>query len=164
MCLMRVFHFLKAVHAIFALEKSRVKIALIDELNDPFELLRPDIRDPRHREGFQQFKARCARTFGYLCFTERWENLMLWSMYADKHQGVALEIELSDDAAMRVKYSKTRVAWDVESIMKTGGFTQDQVDVISTTKSIHWRHEREVRAGLCRLGRLRVRETSISQP
>jgi hypothetical protein len=145
---MRVFHFLKAAHAISALEKSRLKIALIDELNDPFELLCPDIRDPRHRRGFQQFKARCARTFGYLCFTEKWQNLMLWSMYADKHQGAALEIELADDAAMPVKYRRTRVTWDVESIMRAGGFTQEQVDVISTTKSIHWRHEGEIRAAV----------------
>lgn len=145
---MRVFHFLKAAHALSALEKGRIKVALIDELNDPFELLCPDIRDPQHRRGFQQFKARCAAKFGYLCFTERWQNLMLWSMYADKHQGAALEIELPDDTAMRVKYRKTRVVWDVESIMKAGGFNQEHVDVISTTKSIHWRYEREVRAAV----------------
>ena len=145
---MRVFHFLKAAHAISALERSRLKIALINDLNDPFELLCPDIRDPRHRRGFQQFKVQCARKFGYLCFTERWQNLMLWSMYADKHQGAALQIELPEDAAMPVKYRRTRVTWDVESIMKAGGFTEEQVDVISTTKSMHWRHEREIRAAV----------------
>jgi hypothetical protein len=68
---MRVFHFLKAEHALAALHKSRIKIARIDELNDPFELLCADMRDPRHRQGFQAFKAKCARTFGYLCASLR---------------------------------------------------------------------------------------------
>src|SRR4051794_31520394 len=119
---MRVFHFLKAEFALHALEKSRIKVARIDELNDPFELLCPDVRDPVHRKGFQKFKEQCAQTFGYLCFTKSWKNLMLWSMYADKHQGAALEIDLPDDAAMVVKYSRKRTVWDVEQIMRSGGF------------------------------------------
>jgi hypothetical protein len=30
--------------------------------------------------------------------------------------------------------------------MKASGFTQEHIDDISTTKSIHWQHEREIRA------------------
>lgn len=143
---MRVFHFLKAEHALAALHKGRIKVACIGELNDPFELLCSDMRDPRHRRGFQRFKAQCAQTFGYLCFTRTWKNLMLWSMYADKHQGAALEVELPDDVAMPVKYRKTRVIWDVEKIMQSGGFSRGHVDIISTTKSNHWKYETEIRA------------------
>lgn len=145
---MRVFHFLKAEFALAALEKGRLKVARIDDLNDPFELICPDIRDSLHRQGFRQFKARCARQFGYLCFTMTWQNLMLWSMYADRHRGAVLEVELADDIAMPVKYRTTRVQWDVKKIMATGGFRQHHVDVISTTKSNHWAYEQEVRAAV----------------
>jgi hypothetical protein len=81
-----------------------------------------------------------------VCFTKTWKNLMLWSMYADKHQGAALEVELSDEAAMPVKYREKRIVWDVEKIMQSGGFSQDRIDIISTTKSNHWKYEKEIRA------------------
>jgi hypothetical protein len=145
---MRVFHFLKPEFAIAALKSSRLKVARLDELNDPFELICPDLRDPRNRRGFREFKARCSRCFGYLCFTERWNNLLLWSMYAQSHRGAALEIELSDDAAMPVKYGATRVRWDVQKIVATGGFNHWHVDVLSTKKSNHWAYEKEIRAAI----------------
>jgi hypothetical protein len=144
----RVFHFLKPEFAIAALEKGRLKVARIDEFNDPFELICPDLRDPRNRRGLREFKTRCAKQFGYLCFTKTWQNLMLWSMYAGSHRGAALEIELADDAAMPVKYRRTRIRWDVQRIMATGGFKQEHVDVISTTKSKHWAYEQEIRAAV----------------
>jgi hypothetical protein len=142
---MRVFHFLKAELALKALEKGRLKVARIDELNDPFELFAPDLRDPNVRKGFLAIKNCCAAMFGFLSFTRRWQYLMLWSMYADRHRGAVLEIELPNDKAILVRYRKSRLKLDVAKIMASGGFTFDHVDMIMATKSRHWKDEEEIR-------------------
>lgn len=145
---MRVFHFVKAKYALAALERGRLKVARLDELDDPFELFCADLRDPLLRRGFQQHKARCEKSFGYLCFTRRWQNLMLWSMYADRHRGAALEIELPDEVVIPVQYRNARVPFDVAEIISSGGFTQKHVDIIAATKSKHWSYQEEVRAAV----------------
>ena len=118
---MRVFHFLNAKYALQSLRTGRLKVARIDELDDPFELIGADLRDPKVRRGFQKNKEHCAARFGYLSFTRRWQNLMLWSKYADRHQGAVLEIELPDEAAIPVRYQKHRLKLDVAKIMALGG-------------------------------------------
>jgi hypothetical protein len=145
---MRVFHFLNAKYALQSLRTGRLKVARIDELDDPFELIGADLRDPKVRRGFQKNKERCAATFGYLSFTRRWQNLMLWSKYADRHQGVVLEIEFPDEAAIPVRYQKHRLKLDVAKIMASGGVTQEHVDAITATKSKHWEYQEEVRAAV----------------
>lgn len=145
---MRLFHYLKADHALLALRHQRLKVARISDLNDPFELLCADMRDPKARKGFRQFRERISATHGFLCFSKNWRNLLMWSHYADKHKGAVLEIEIDDDHAMPVKYRKSRLQWDVAKIMASGGFTQQHVDALTTTKSVHWKYEQEVRVAV----------------
>lgn len=83
---MRLFHFLSAEYALQALERQRLKVARIGELNDPFELFCADMRDPVARRGFRVVKDRMSANFGFLCFCRNWRNLLLWSHYADRHR------------------------------------------------------------------------------
>jgi hypothetical protein len=142
---MHLFHFLRTEHALMALERRRLKVARINDLNDPFELFCPDMRDKRTRLGLRLLKETMSAKFGFLCFCRSWQNLLLWSHYADKHRGVALEIDVPDDEAMSVTYTESRVQWDTRKITSSGGFSQEHVDVIATTKSRHWEYEEEVR-------------------
>jgi hypothetical protein len=145
---MRLFHFLKKEYALQALAKRRVKVARIGEMNDRFELLCMDMPNPEERRRFAQFRRKVDERFGFVCLTRAWRNPLMWSLYAGNHTGAALEIEIDDDAAMPVKYSKSRIQWDVQEIMRSGGFTQEHVDVLATTKSHHWNHEEEVRVAV----------------
>ena len=45
---MRLYHFLKACHAIDDVEKSRIKISLWMDVNDPWELKPFDLSDARN--------------------------------------------------------------------------------------------------------------------
>jgi hypothetical protein len=53
---MRVFHFLQRKFALQAIERQRLKVARIGELNDPFELLAADISDRSERLRFLAWK------------------------------------------------------------------------------------------------------------
>lgn len=145
---MRGYHFTALRHALAALANQRLKVALIDELNDPFELLCTNLAHKKARKAFVAFKNYQAKRTGMLCFSRGWHNLLLWSHYADKHRGVALEFEIHQDLIEEVRYTKTRTTLDVPAIMKSGGFTEDHAAMIYATKSDHWRYEDEVRVSV----------------
>ena len=59
---MPVYHFLAAHWAEDDLARSRLKISRFDDLNDPFELLAPELGDRTVREAFQAVRDdMCAR-------------------------------------------------------------------------------------------------------
>jgi len=49
---MKVCHFLSARWAEDDLARQRLKISRFDDLNDPFELLSPNLKDPAIRQSF----------------------------------------------------------------------------------------------------------------
>ncbi|MGP1679308.1 MAG: DUF2971 domain-containing protein [Burkholderiales bacterium] len=142
---MRTFHFLSEQHALQALQNQRLKAARYADLNDPFELLACDLSDQRARRMFSAWKDQTSKTMGLLCFSKRWKNPLLWSHYADRHRGVALEFEIDDDFVVPVRYSVKRMRLDLPLIMANGGFTGGLAEQIATTKSKHWAYEEEVR-------------------
>lgn len=55
---MRVYHFLPGVHALADIEKKRIKISEIDQLNDPFELWCVSQEDQRLRPAYATTRKR----------------------------------------------------------------------------------------------------------
>lgn len=145
---MRVFHFLKKEYALQALEKQRLKVALIDELNDPFELLAADLSNEVERCRFLDWKNEISKRIGFLCFSKNTRNPLLWSHYADRHRGVALELEVSNTLVVPVRYCRKRLKLDIPAIMKNGGFPETLAEQLGSTKSIHWYYEDEVRVAI----------------
>jgi hypothetical protein len=145
---MRLFHFMSSQHALSSIRLQRVKLALIRELNDPFELLCADLPDPDARRSFNAFKMSVANRTGILCFSRDWANPLLWSHYAEKHRGVAIEFEVDEDALMRVRYVQRRIPFDLAELGRSGGFTQEHAESIFATKSKHWAYEKEMRVAV----------------
>lgn len=142
---MRAFHLLSKQHALQALQNQRLKVARFDELNDPFELLAADLSDRRAQRTFIKWKTRTSKKIGLLCFSMSWKNPLLWSHYADRHRGVALEFEIDDGFVVPVRYSLSRLKLNLPHIMSSGGFTEDLAEQLGSTKSRHWAYEEEVR-------------------
>lgn len=142
---MRAFHFLSAEHALQALRKQRIKVAILTELNDPFELFSADLSDAKVRREFKKWKDRKSKEIGLLCFSRGRRNPLLWSHYANKHRGVALEFEIDDEVVVPVRYRKYRRRLSVSRVMLSGSFSADLAEQLASTKSEHWSYEEEVR-------------------
>lgn len=145
---MRVYHFLSKEHALQAIECQRLKVARIDDLNDPFELLAADLSNSEQRRGFIAWKKNTAKKIGFLCFSKTNRNPLLWSHYADRHRGVALELSVDDNLIVPVRYRRTRMQLDMSDIAKRGGFSLDLAEKLGATKSNHWSYEKEVRVAV----------------
>jgi hypothetical protein len=99
------YHFLSFENAKKALKNDRIKISLINELNDPFELL-PYLRyrEYKKRQKYHDIRKTISKKYGLLCFSGNWEESLLWGHYADKHRGIALGFEILKDEVFPICY------------------------------------------------------------
>jgi hypothetical protein len=142
---MKLYHFTNAEHGLAALRDQRIKIALINELNDPFELIPMNLTDKVERRNFKAFKRLVAKSYGLVCFSTSRRNPVMWSHYADKHQGVALEFQVSDENAFIVNYEPDRISFDFEHVIENQSFSEADLNQLFSTKYKDWSYESEVR-------------------
>ncbi len=135
---MRVYHFLPTVHALEDIEKKRIKISEIDQLNDPFELWCVSQEDKRLRPPLNNYKKEMGERFGLICFCKHWHNPLLWSHYADKHRGMCLGFDVDDRGLRAVNYVEER------SNLKMP-LTKESTDELLFSKYRDWQYEEEWR-------------------
>ena len=105
----RVYHFVTQQYAIDDLAKQRLKVARLDDLNDPFELAALELSDRGMRRAYRAFAREMAEKFGVICFSRSWHNPVLWSHYAEKHKGVCFGFDIPDDVLLPVRYTGARL-------------------------------------------------------
>jgi hypothetical protein len=135
---MRVYHFLPVIHALANIQRKRIKISEIDQLNDPFELWCVSQEDRDLRPALRQYKKEMSERFGLICFCKHWHNPLLWSHYADKHRGIYLGFDVDDRSLKPVDYVEDRPALKMPP-------TKESVDELLFTKYRDWKYEEELR-------------------
>jgi hypothetical protein len=142
---MRVYHFTSTKHAVDDIKYKRLKVSRFNELNDPFELLAADLLDPRHRQAFANLKNEVNDKTGIICFSGGWGNPLLWGHYADKHTGIALGFDVSDEMLIDVRYSSSRPKIEFDKINRRVVDGHQVLDKLISTKFTDWKYEDESR-------------------
>ncbi len=145
---MRVYHLVGREHGLQNIRHRRLKIAEIEDLNDPFELRSLSSPDRDVRRAFDLTRAQLAANRGVLCFSANWHNPVLWSHYADRHRGRALGFDVADDSLAKVSYRRYRLPFDPGAMSGDPAQAEEQMLSLLTTKYSHWRYENEWRAFL----------------
>jgi hypothetical protein len=135
--LRRAFHFLPTLYALDDLRRRRLKIARLDDLNDPFDLWAVAQPDLQLRKGIRDSKQQLAERFGMVCFSLSWQNPLLWSHYAERHRGVVLGFDINEEKIKNVSYVQERPI--------VNAVDEDFVHHLLYTKYIDWRYEQEAR-------------------
>lgn len=99
------YHFLSSKHAIDDLEKKRIRVSTLNTLNDPFEFMPYKRYKFKKRQHYNQIYKSIVKEWGLLCFSNNWHETLLWSHYADKHNGITLGFQISDYDILEVEYS-----------------------------------------------------------
>jgi len=133
----RVYHFASLCHGLDNLRHRHLKIAQLDELNDPFELWAIAQPDEHLRQGLRATKQQMAEQYGLLCFSLDWQNPLLWSHYADRHRGLALGFDVNEQILKQVSYVKDRPILEKINI--------EIAHRLLFTKYEDWHYEREAR-------------------
>lgn len=143
---MIAYHFISEKYALDVISNQCIKLSLINDLNDPFELIAADLPTPESRAEAFKFKEEMASKVGILCFSENWKNPLLWSHYANRHKGVALKFEIKDEIALPVRYRQNRFSIDLlAKKYHKQSVTKKETEGIWLTKFISWNYEEEIR-------------------
>jgi hypothetical protein len=133
----RAYHFASLHHGLDDLRQRHLKIAQLDELNDPFELWAIAQPDRHLRQALKTTKQEMARQYGLLCFSLDRHNPLLWSHYADRHRGLALGFDVDEKILKPVSYRRSR------PVLKK--IDLEVANWLLFTKYVDWDYEREAR-------------------
>lgn len=84
---------------------------------------------------------------GVTCFSERNDDLLMWSHYGGKYKGFCLEFDTTHtpfEKIMKVTYSRDVPTIDLEPLLRSDSY--DQVLALFSTKAEAWSYECEWRA------------------
>jgi hypothetical protein len=142
----RVYHFCNEEFGIQNIEKRRLKVATIMDLNDPFEMLCFSSGDKEVRRAIAEFKVKTSTVFGMLCFSKDFLSPVQWAHYADKHKGLCLGFDVPVDSLRFVEYRSGRMEFDVEKYAEMNRTSRSEMmEQQFHIKHSQWRYEKEVR-------------------
>ncbi len=78
---------MSAQYGLSNLENRRLKVSIIDYLNDPFDLASIDTTNPIIDRGITAVITGFRGKSGLISFSRNWDNILLWSHYAASHTG-----------------------------------------------------------------------------
>jgi hypothetical protein len=142
--LMRVYHYLEAKWALDDIRRNRLKLSKIDDMNDPYEWRSVRSNHKSTQSTLEKTEKEIAELHSVLCFSESWDNILMWSHYGDRHKGICLGFDVPKEMTRTVKY--------VSDIFVVGDFDElsrrEKVAALNRlyeTKYRGWSYEREVR-------------------
>lgn len=139
--------------------KQQLRLSEVGELNDMFEGIMPQQKQVTEKEW---------KAFGKLayvkCFSENWDNLLMWAHYADGGRGMCVEYNLTwmpaDDPVFQhlypVHYTDQRYssvqftdeaenAAERDSILACQEYWSERMLAYHLVKSMDWKYEQEWR-------------------
>ncbi len=139
------YHFLSSTHAIHDLERKMIRISTLDTLNDPFELM-PYLRykDPKKRKRYHNIRKEISKKYGLLCFSQSWNEPLLWGHYADKHKGIAIGFEILKDEILKVDYNPDPIRKQFE-LTNDSKINEKLFLGLAKVKYQEWHYENEYR-------------------
>jgi len=142
---MRLYYFVSANYGIENIIKRRLKVARLNDLNDPFDFMCVDMSDREIRRAFNKTLSDLSETKGVLCFSRAWDNPVLWSHYGDKHKGICLGIDVPDEMVIIVNYEPKRLQVDIRKDFNEGEIGEKMMRRVLATKFEDWQYEDEIR-------------------
>ncbi len=158
---MLLYRYLTCAHGLEALQTKRWKVGRLSELNDPLDCF-PNLKnapttgsDLGDREHERQFwDSRNAR-MGILCFSEKIDDPVIWSHYAQAHTGIALGFDVPNlELAvqfLKVSYPPDGIRpitdWHLVEPRNSKDRTEGnrQITAAYTVKAPSWHYEAERR-------------------
>ena len=150
-CGMFLYHFMERQYVLDATVRNRLKLSTVYGLNDPYEMM-PDFPDDnclRPPSCYVREKMRdILRNTGMLCMTATVNSPALWAHYGDKHKGVALELQFTEEqmtGLFKVEYSDARVVIRPEDDLNIQSVREPIFKRLIGTKARCWSYEEEYR-------------------
>jgi hypothetical protein len=138
------------------------RVGQLSKFNDPFEwqLGVAGVATPEEQKVADEIRSEhrpwVESWMGVLCFSDSAVDPVLWSLYAEKHRGVAFEVTYpwKDDHIHRITYSNERPVLDLSQLRKHRNATEREEYLkallrrLMNQKSLGFSFEREYRLSI----------------
>ncbi len=116
-----------------------------DKMNDPMEGYFSYLND-KEGQGKELADEIAGEKGKYkICsFSDSWDNILMWSHYADNHKGVCIEVEVSEDKVKEITYIEKIPSME-EILNKNQDDKAKTAKAILSTKLNQWEYENEWR-------------------
>jgi hypothetical protein len=139
----RLYYYTGKQWGLKALWEKRLKVAQYSSVNDPFELIPFDRRTKRSRTFWERrVYPLLDKPYGMLCFSEAWQTNIMWSHYAEKHTGMCLGFDVTEQLAARVEYVSAQLPDPVQWRAGLRGMTDAVLEAALRHKHDAWAYER----------------------
>jgi hypothetical protein len=145
----RLYHYLEIKWALDDSRRRRLKVSKIDDTNDPYEFRCVRSNDRHSQLALEETERQILETYGVLCFSRSWDNLLMWSHYGERHKGMCLGFEVPDELTRPVEYvPEVQIVGNL-IVEKRADFSVEQgtkiVERLLGVKYKGWCYEQEVR-------------------
>jgi hypothetical protein len=130
------------------IQEKRVPEATREEFRNTDRNILREIFTRASTAGFQEATSHFLNTRGVACFSERNDDLLMWSHYGGRYKGFCLEFATFAapfEKVRQVRYSKVLPEIDVATVL-TQSVPDSLLDDLFCTKSDSWAYEREWRS------------------
>lgn len=154
-----IYRYLDSDAALKTLVAGRFRVGQVSKFNDPFEwnLGLTGVATPQEQEFARNYAIEHHRFIetgmGILSFSKTISDPTLWSLYADKHSGVAFEVQhpWKDDEIIKMEYPPERPVLDFVRLRSINdknektNYLKSLLDGLMRQKSPSWSFEQEWR-------------------
>jgi hypothetical protein len=153
-----LYRYLDANSALKSIESRSFRIGRLRDFNDPFEwrmgitgiIPEGEVVAQTCMEGFIDD---VNRWMGIVCLSDTVADPVLWSHYANKHQGVAFEVVyiLDPERLVKMDYTNERPVFNANHLHDPAGIEKHAMPLLNRLlrqKSSGWSYEREYRVFL----------------
>ena len=161
-----LYYFTSAEHALQAVERCRIKISFLDKVNDPYEFLAVKSSNRGNQAVLAKIREKLGTIVGFICFSEQYNNTMLWGHYSEKLSGICLGFDVQYDKYKQMTFHElmksgnyrylSEIKYMLNIEKKTyqniqfddkggGSIPEKDLEDMLFTKSYHWKYEEEWR-------------------
>jgi hypothetical protein len=116
------------------------------DMNDPMEGFFEYFEHEHTKNEITELK-NSKNAYGICCFSKEYNNILLWSHYADNHKGICIEIEVDDVLCknQNISFEDIKYKSNIPKLVDSTN-QQDRAKWLLSRKTILWNYEKEVRA------------------
>lgn len=96
----RLYYFMPSKHLYDVLKNDEIKVSLPEECNDPLEFV-----SAAQTQG-EETQKETRLNGGFISFSEKYDNSLMWSHYADSHRGVCLRFDFPIKMSAKINEGK----------------------------------------------------------
>jgi len=116
-----------------------------EKMNDPMEGLFQYYKEDHSRQEIVALYTE-KNKYGISCFSKNYNEILMWSHYADNHNGICIEVEI--DRALcskdKIEIKDMEYKKNIQMLLKDDGTTPDVIELLSK-KITKWDYEKEIR-------------------